>query len=64
MAVAPMGTQESTWWLIRAGTIFVTQGPRADVAHPLSGETHQFVGLRRGTPAAVVRRDGEVGAGR
>ena len=22
------------------------QGPRADVAHPLSGDTHQFVGLR------------------
>ena len=50
VAVAPMSTQESTWWLIRAGTIFVSQGPRADIAHPLSGETHQFVGLRRGTP--------------
>ncbi len=50
VAVAPMGTQESTWYLVRAGTTFVSLGPRADVDHPVSGTTHQFVDLRRGSP--------------
>ena len=50
VTVVPTATQASTWYLFRSRTIFVTQGPRADIPHPLSGKSHRFVGLRRGTP--------------
>ena len=46
VTVVPAATQASTWYLFRSRTIFVTRGPRADVAHPLSGTSHRFVGLR------------------
>ncbi len=45
----PVHTQEATYYLMRAGTIFVTDGPRADLAQPLSPEVHQFVVLGRAT---------------
>jgi hypothetical protein len=49
VTVVPTATQASTWYLFRSRTIFVNQGPRVDVPHPLSGTSHRFVGLR-GTP--------------
>ena len=49
----PVESMPGQYYLLRAGTIFVTRGPRADVNHPLSGRRHRFVGLRRGTPLAA-----------
>jgi hypothetical protein len=49
VAVVPSNSQQAIWYLLRCGTIFVTDGPRADLPHPLSGDTHRFVGLHRGT---------------
>jgi hypothetical protein len=36
-------SQGAQWYLLRAGVIFVNEGPRADVAHPLQPRKHRFV---------------------
>jgi hypothetical protein len=36
-------SQGAQWYLLRAGNILVTEGPRADVPHPLVARKHRFV---------------------
>ena len=64
-------SQGAQWYLLRAGAAFVTEGPRADLPHPLRARKHRFVdvghtsslrafgaGLERGTSAeAQLRRN-------
>jgi hypothetical protein len=53
VVTVPVESPPGQYYLLRAGTIFVTDGPRSDVNHPLSHQRHRFVGLRRGTPLAA-----------
>ena len=50
LTVAAPDSPEAQFYLLRAGQILVSRGPRSDVDHPLSGDLHQFVLLGRGSP--------------
>jgi hypothetical protein len=43
VAIAESQSQAAQWYALRAGSIFVTEGPRADLPHPLWGRRHRFV---------------------
>lgn len=60
VAVVPGESTAGQMYGLRAGTIFCTVSPRADVNHPLGRRFHRFVDLGRptGLPPAVVALGG------
>ncbi len=42
-------SQGAQWYLLRAGIIVVTQGPRSDLPHPLKPDRHRFVDVGHAT---------------
>jgi hypothetical protein len=49
VVTTPMESPPGQMYALRARTIFVTVGPRADVNHPVSGRHHRFVRLADAT---------------
>ncbi len=43
VAVVLGQSQGAQWYLLRAGVVFVNEGPRADLPHPLPPRKHRFV---------------------
>lgn len=50
VVVLPIDSPEGQQAVLRAGTIFVKHGARANVPYPLSPETHNFINLWHGIP--------------